>query len=95
MINSFARQAAIILGSAVMLWIVPASAADLTVSSCRPDAGGMRSLTAGKKALTAGRPLFVSPARYDRIASTPRDGARNYSDAWYRRQFVLLIGVGY
>jgi hypothetical protein len=60
----------------------------------------MRSLTSGKKALTAGRSLFVQRAtvQHDRPASAPRDrqdSDRNYSDVWYRRQFVLLVGIAY
>jgi hypothetical protein len=83
-----------------MLWIAPASAADLAVTACQPDANGMRSIVYGKKALTSGRPLFVqrSTVQTERTASARRDrqvSDRSYSDTWYRRHFALVIGVGY
>jgi hypothetical protein len=88
------------LAAATILWLVPASAADLTVTSPQPNTSGLQSLTSGKKASTAGRPLFVQRAavQQDRATGAQRDrhdSGRNYSDAWYRRQFVLLLGVGY
>ena len=102
MISLFIRRTAGVLAAAAMLWIVPASAADLGITSCLPDAGGMRSLTSGKKALTAARTSRVLhfSAQRDKSASAQRDrqassGERNNSDIWYRRQFVLLIGVAY
>jgi hypothetical protein len=86
--------------SAVMLWVVPAAAADLAVTACLPDASGARSIASGKKALTVGRPLLVrrSSVQYERSTSAKGDrvgGDKKYSDVWYRRQFVLVVGVAY
>ena len=100
MINSFTRQGAIIFGSAAMLWVMPALAADLAVTISQPDASGMRSISSGRKALTAGQPLLVrsSSIQSERTISAHGDrlaGDKKYSDVWYRRQFVLMLGVAY
>jgi hypothetical protein len=100
MISPFTRRAAMILGTAAMMSSVPASAADLAITACRPDAGGMRSIVSAKKALTAGRPILVprTSTEYDRTATVQRDrqdSEKRPADVWYRRQFVLLVGVAY
>jgi hypothetical protein len=101
MINLFTRRAATIVGSAAMLWIVPASAADLAVTACDSFSGELRSAVTGKKPLTTARiSSALRPAQRGRTASPQPErqastSERNYSDIWYRRQFVLLVGIAY
>jgi|ERR1700690_895293 hypothetical protein len=102
MSSLFICRAARIVGPAAMLWIVPASAADLAVTACESVSAEVRSAVSGKKALTTARIASVlrSSVQRDKAASSQGDhptssGERNTSDVWYRRQFVLLVGVGY
>jgi hypothetical protein len=90
-----------IIGPVAMLWIVPASAADLAVTACDSLSGELRSAVTGKKPLTTARiSSALRPAQRDRTASPQPErqagtSERNYSDVWYRRQFVLLVGIAY
>ena len=102
MISPFICRAARILGPAAALWILPASAADLAVTACAPVGTEIRSAVSGKKALKTARISSVlhSSVQRNKTASPQRDhqtssGERNGSDVWYRRQFVLLVGVSY
>jgi hypothetical protein len=102
MIGLFICRAAKVLGPAAMLWIMPASAADLAVTARQSVSTEFRSSVSGKKALTAARTSRVRhfSAQRDKSASAQRDrqassGERNNSEIWYRRQFVLLVGVAY
>jgi hypothetical protein len=101
MTSLFICQAARVLGPAAMLWIVPASAADLAVTACESVSTEVRSAISGKKALTTARIASVlhSSVQRDRTASSGdhqiSSGERNTSDVWYRRQVVLLVGVAY
>jgi hypothetical protein len=90
-----------IIGPVAMLWIVPASAADLAVTACDTFSGEIRSAVTGKKPLTTARiSSALRPAQRERtpVSQPERRAApseRNYSDVWYRRQFVLLVGIAY
>jgi hypothetical protein len=88
-----------IIGPIAMLWIVPASAADLAVTACDSLSGELRSAVTGKKPLTTARiSSALRPVQRDRTSSPERQAStseRNYSDVWYRRQFVLLVGIAY
>jgi hypothetical protein len=102
MTNLFFCRAARILGPVAVLWVAPASAADLAVTACEPVSTEIRSAVSGKKALTTARTSSVlhSSVQRDKAASSQRDrqassGERNNSEIWYRRQFVLLVGVAY
>ena len=102
MTSLFICRAARVLGPAAMLWIVPASAADLAITACESVGTEIRSAVSGKKALTAARISsgLHSSVQRDKTASSQRDhhissGERNNSDVWYRRQFVLVVGVAY
>jgi hypothetical protein len=101
MTNLFVCRVARVLGSAAVLWIVPASATDFAVTACASDGTEVRSATAGKKALMGERySSVVPPLHGDRIAKFQRHRHaryvdRNYYDTWYRRQFVLMLGVAY
>lgn len=104
MTSHFFSRTAQIIGAVAMLWIVPASAADLAVTACESAGTEIRSAVSGKKALTAARVASIlrSAAQREKAASSQREhdrqistGERNTSDVWYRRQFVLLVGVGF
>ena len=59
----------------VLLWIVPATAADLAVTACASVGTEIRSGISGKKALTAARISSVlhSSVKRDKTASSQRD----------------------
>src|SRR5579871_6969280 len=103
MTNLFTCRVAMVVGSAAMLWIVPASAADLAVTACKSVTSEARPATAIKRAQTARQSFVVQrpTGQPDRTTSAQPDpqtgsGERNNSDIWYRRQFVvLMVGVAY
>lgn len=93
MTSLLTRRVARVLGSAAALWIVPASAADLAIRAC-PDIAQMRP-TAVKKVATTGRSSFHRPVVHHEPAPAVRTVDSDRSDVWYRRQFVMLVGIAY
>jgi len=84
-----------------MLWIVPASAADLAATPGQSVAIETPTALAGNKPSTVARIssiLHTSGRRGEANAQRDRHASvsdRNYFDSWCRKQFVLLLGIAY